>query len=60
MGIDLDNMDEEDLLDSKKELHFPKVLYRRFKLDYLWLFVLCVGFMVLDQSMKYLDNRPEL
>lgn len=53
-------MDEEDLLDSKKELHFPKVFDSRFRVDYLWLFILCVGFMVMDQIMKYLDYCPEL
>lgn len=53
-------MDEEDLLDSKKGLHFPKVFDSRFRVDYLWLFILCVGFMVMDQIMKYLDYCPEL
>lgn len=53
-------MDEEDLIESKQRLRLPKVVDKRFKVDFAWIFILCISLMVIDQIMKYLDYLPEL
>lgn len=53
-------MDEEDLIDSQKKFKLSKVYDKRFKVDFLWVFISCILFMVIDQIMKYLDYLPEL
>ncbi|MEF9840916.1 MAG: hypothetical protein RR791_08215, partial [Lachnospiraceae bacterium] len=53
-------MDEEDLIESKQRLRLPQVVDKRFKVDFAWIFILCISLMVIDQIMKYLDYLPEL
>lgn len=53
-------MDEEDLIESRNKFTVPKVKDKRFKIDFAWIFILCVGLMIADQIIKYVDYLPEL
>lgn len=55
-------MDEEDILDSKKDfsLNNIKLNNKLFKIRFAYIFLICIGVLILDQIMKYLDNLPEL
>lgn len=55
-------MDEEDILDSKKDfrLNNIKLNNKIFKIRFASIFLICIGVLTLEQIMKYLDNLPEL
>lgn len=53
-------MDEEDILDSQKEIKTSKIHDKRFKINFLCIFICCIIIMVMDQVIKYLDSYPEL
>lgn len=54
-------MDEEDILDSKNSFNLNVKLNKKiFKIRFIPIFLLCIGILILDQIMKYLNNFPEL
>lgn len=53
-------MDKDDLRDYMMETKITKLHNRRFKINFIWIFILCILIMILDQLMKYLDYLPEL
>lgn len=53
-------LDEEDLMDSQKKIKIPKVNDERFKINFSWIFIVCIMIMIADQIMRYLDCYPEL
>ncbi len=54
-------MDEEDLIDSKNEFNLNiRLDNKRFKIRFSFIFIVCIGVLIFDQIMKYLDNLPEL
>ena len=55
-------MDEEDILVLKNgfNLKNSKFNNRIFKVRFIFIFLICIGILILDQIMKHLDNRPEL
>ena len=55
-------MDEEDVLDSQKDfkLDFVKINNSRFRIRFAGIFIACIGIMIFDQIMKYLEYLPEL
>lgn len=55
-------MDEEDILDSKKDFRINNIKLNNkiFKIRFASVFLICIGVLTLDQIMKYLDNLPEL
>lgn len=46
--------------DSQSELIVPRIKDKKFKINFLWIVIICIMIMCLDQVMNFLDDLPEI